>query len=142
VPRPRTYNDEARTQAITVRVTKNTHGRLTADAARAGMSVAGLAERYISKGSVRISGSHNPLLLCPVTVAELKRIGQALNDIAETGRATGAFDANHVTGTLRDLIHAMLHDEILRRKAQALAPRIEPHDSAPPSPRDEFQRVV
>lgn len=138
--RPRTYNDEARTQAITVRVTKNTHSRLSMEASQAGLSVAGLAERYISKGSVRIENS--PDALCPVTLAELKRIGGALDCIAVAARANAMPPAAHVADTLRDLVRAMVQDEILRKKAKALASRTDQHDSAPPSPREEFQRVV
>lgn len=140
--RPRTYNDAARTQAITVRVTKNTHSRLAMEASQAGLSVSGLAERYISKGSVRIEGSHNPEALCPVTLAELKRIGGALDQIAGAARDNAMPPAAHVASTLHDLVRVMLRDEILRKKAQALSSRIDQHDSAPPSPREEFQRVV
>lgn len=140
--RPRTYNDEARTQAITVRVTKNTHRRLAMEASQAGLSVAGLAERYISKGSVRIEGAHESDALGPVTLAELKRIGGALDCIAVAARQNAMPPAADVAGTLRDLVRVMVQDEILRKKAKALNPRTDQNDSAPPSPRKEFQRVV
>ncbi|MBZ0146069.1 MAG: hypothetical protein K8F62_00830, partial [Pseudorhodoplanes sp.] len=127
--RPRTYNDAARTQAITVRVTKNTHSRLAMEASQAGLSVSGLAERYIAKGSVRIEGSHHPDALCPVTLAELKRIGGALDCIAAGARKNAMPPAAHVAGTLRDLVRVMVQDEILRKKTQALASRTDQHDS-------------
>ncbi|WP_448044410.1 hypothetical protein [Bradyrhizobium liaoningense] len=104
--------------------------------------MAGLAERYISKGSVRIEGTHEPDALDPITLAELKRIGGALDCIALAARQNGMPPAAHVAGTLRDLVRVMVQDEILRKKAKTLASRIDQHDSAPPSPREEFQRVV
>jgi hypothetical protein len=112
------------------------------EASQAGLSVAGLAERYISKGSVRIEGAHEPDALDPVTLAELKRIGGALDCIASAARQNEMSPAEHVAGTLRDLVRVMVQDEILRKKAKTLASRIDQHDSAPPSPRKEFQRVV
>jgi len=142
VARPRTYSNEARTQAITVRVTRNTHSKLTVEASQAGLSVSGLAERYIAKGSVRVNGSHGPDALCPVTLAELKRIGGALDQIAGAARDNKQLPPAHITDTLRDLVRVMVQDEILRKKARALSSRNDQHDSAPPSPREEFQRVV
>ena len=140
--RPRTYNESPRTQTITVRVTPAEHARLSAEAAQIGVSLAGLAERYLSKGSIRIEASQAPAPLHPALIAELKRIGADLNQIAYAVKEQLPPHAGQVTEALRDLVQLILKDELLSQRAHALRTRTTANDTAPPSPRDQFQRVV
>lgn len=140
MPRPRTYQHAARTQAITVRVTPAEHARLQAEAAQAGRSVAGLAERYITRGSVRVEASRMPAPLDPALIAELKRIGNNLNQIAHALNSNLPPDTVSTAANLRDLIHTLMRDELLLQRLRDAKEKRD--DSAPASPRQEFQRVV
>jgi hypothetical protein len=138
MPRPRTYKEETRSQTITVRVTSGTHARLSAEAAQAGKSLAGLAEHYISQGKLHINASHQ---LHPVTLAELKRVSVDLRHIASATTGMLPPNADAVAGALRDLFQLLLKDEFLSQRINDLRMRTS-NDSTPPSPRHEFQRVV
>lgn len=138
MPRPRTYKAEARSQTITVRVTTGTHARLSAEAAQAGKSLAGLAEHYISQGKLHINASQQ---MHPVTLAELKRIAIDLGFIAKAAVGTLPPNVQAVTGALRDLLQLLLNDEFMSQRINDLRTRTS-NDSTPPSSRDEFQRVM
>lgn len=140
MPRPRTHLHAARTQAITVRVTPSEYARLQAEAAQAGASVSGLAERYITRGTVRVEASRMPAPLDPVLIAELKRIGNNLNQIAHALNSNLPPDTTFTARSLRDLIHTLMRDELLLQRLRDAKEKRD--DSAPASPRQEFQRVV
>lgn len=139
--RRRTYREAARTQAITVRITPAEHARLTAEAAQAGVSIAGLAERYITRGTLKIESS-GPASLQPAALAELKRIANALHTIAGTAPAHLPAKADSVAATMRDLLQLLVRDELLSQRITALRTRTTANDSAPASARQEFQRVM
>lgn len=139
--RRRTYREAARTQAITVRITPAEHARLAAEAAQAGVSIAGLAERYITRGTLKIESS-GPAPLQPAALAELKRIANALHAIAGTAPAHLPAKAESVAATMRDLLQLLVRDELLSQRITALRTRITANDSAPASARQEFQRVM
>lgn len=140
MPRPRTHLHAARTRAITVRVTPSEYARLQAEAAQAGASVSGLAERYITRGTVRVEASRMPAPLDPALIAELKRIGNNLNQIAHALNSNLPPDTTFTARSLRDLIHTLMRDELLLQRLRDAKERGD--DSAPASPRQEFQRVV
>lgn len=139
--RRRTYREAARTQAITVRITPAEHARLTAEAAQAGVSIAGLAERYITRGTLKIESS-GPASLQPAALAELKRIANALHAIASTAPAHLPAKADSVAAAMRDLLQLLVRDELLSQRITALRTRTTANDSAPASARQEFQRVM
>lgn len=140
--RRRTYREAARTQAITVRITPAEHARLAAEAAQAGVSIAGLAERYITRGTLKIESSAAPAPLQPAALAELKRIANALHTIAGTAPAHLPAKADSVAATMRDLLQLLVRDELLSQRITALRTRTTANDSAPASARQEFQRVM
>lgn len=138
--RPRTYKEEARTHTITVRVTGGTHAKLTAEAAQAGRSLAGLAEHYISRGTLRIDAADNQM--SPSLLAELKRIAAELARINEHAQGTMPPKAAEVAAALRELLQLIVSDELLSQRVHTVKSRMSANDSAPASPRHEFQRVV
>jgi hypothetical protein len=126
VPRPRTYKQAARTQAITVRVTPDQYARLHTEAAQIGVSVSGLAERYITKGVVRIAPEHASAPLNQLLLAELKQVSRALNAIAQSASAMLPEHARLVAISLRDLLQLLIKDEILSHRINALRNRPAP----------------
>jgi hypothetical protein len=138
--RPRTYKEEARNHTITVRVTGGTHAKLTAEAAQAGRSLAGLAEHYISRGTLRIDAADNQM--SPSLLAELKRIAAELSRINDKAQSAMPPKSAEVATALRDLLQVIVSDELLSQRVHAAKPRMSANDSAPASPRHEFQRVV
>jgi hypothetical protein len=141
VPRPRTYKQAARTQMITVRVTPDEHARLAAEAAQLGTCVAGLAERYITRGSVRMNGPAAPSIH-PAVIAELKRIALTLHEVASLPPGQLPPKTDQVAGTMRDLLQLLVKDELLAQRLHSLKTRSTANDSTPASPRQEFQRVM
>jgi len=139
VARPRTYQQAARTHVVTVRVTPSEHARLSAEAAQLGTSLAGLAERYLTKGQVRFETPAQGAIH-PATLAELKRIAGVLDAIVTTMPAPG--NVEHVTKELGNLLRLLVRDELLSQRIRTLKDRTSANDSAPASPRHEFQRVV
>ena len=137
--RPRTYQQAARTHVVTVRVTPSEHARLSAEAAQLGTSLAGLAERYLAKGHVRMEGAH-PGAIHPATIAELKRIAGSLDAIATT--VTVPENVEEIAHELSSLLRLLIQDELLSQRIRTLKDRNTANDSAPSSPRQEFQRVV
>jgi hypothetical protein len=127
---------------ITVRVTAADHARLAAEAARTGLSLSGLAERLVTKGRIIVPPSTIPAPLHPALLAELKRVGNNLNQIAHAANA--GLPPNHLmaAGALHDLITLLAKDELLSQRLNALRTRTTANDSAPPSTRHEFQRSV
>ncbi|MFT4117874.1 plasmid mobilization protein [Bradyrhizobium sp.] len=137
--RPRTYQQAARTHVVTVRVTPSEHARLSAEAAQLGVSLAGLAERYLSKGYVQ-THDHAPGAIHPATIAELKRIAGALDAIVTTVPAPENIEK--VAHELSTLLRLLIRDELLAQRIRTLKDRTTANDSAPSGPRQEFQRVV
>jgi hypothetical protein len=141
VARPRTYQQSARTHVVTVRITPSEHARLSAEAAQLGVSLAGLAERYLTKGRTPTE-ARMPGAIAPVMVAELKRIAGALDSLAATPSPHRPETVDRVADELRNLLRLLIQDELLSQRIHALKTRTTANDSAPASPRHEFQRVV
>jgi hypothetical protein len=112
-----------------------------AEAAQIGTSLAGLAERYITQGSVHVEASGAPQALHPVLIAELKRIGNNLNQIAHAVNANLPPDVESAVTALRELIRLILRDEILSQRVHNLQGSTA-NDSTSSRARDEFQRIV
>jgi hypothetical protein len=125
---------------VTVRVTPSEHARLSAEAAQLGTSLAGLAERYITKGSITFDRAA-PATLHPAVLAELKRIASALDVVANAPPGHLPEKASEAATAMRDLIRLLVKDQLLSQHVQASKNRTIANDSAPASPRHEFQRV-
>jgi hypothetical protein len=124
---------------VTVRVTPSEHARLSAEAAQLGISLAGLAEQYLAKGHVRTDGVLSGAIH-PAMIAELKRIAGSLDAIAAT--VSIPENVEQVTKELSSLLRLLVQDELLSQRIRTLKDRTTANDSAPASPRQEFQRVV
>jgi Bacterial mobilisation protein (MobC) len=81
MPRRHTHASAPRTKLIFIRVTEDDHAQFSIQARRFGMTLAGLCERLVTTGDVRVVLTEQPALH-PALVAELKRLGNNINQIA------------------------------------------------------------
>jgi primosomal protein N'' len=142
MPRRRTHADAIRNRVISIRVREAELERLKSEASAAGLSVSGLAEKLVCEGKVITRSSGGAAPLSPALLAELRRIGNNLNQIAHAVNSNLPPDVRFTTTTLHQLIQQLARDEILAERLKVAAQRIPSNDSAPPQARSEFQRRV
>lgn len=142
MPRRRTHSDDIRSKIISIRLLPADHERLKSNAAAAGLSVSGMAERLVRGARVRIEASSLPAPLSPALMAELKRIGNNLNQIAHALNSNLPPDVTFTASTLHRLIEQLARDEILAERIKAASTRMASNDSSPSQARQEFQRSV
>lgn len=142
LPRRRTHPDAPRDRLISIRVTSAEYARLKLQAGLARMSISGLAERFVSKGEVKVAASDLAARLDPALMAELKRVGNNLNQIAHALNSNLPPDVRFATQSLHQLIRLVAQDDLLAQRFKAAAQRMPQNDSAPPQAREEFQRSV
>lgn len=110
---------QRRHRQINFRVTDDDRARLSVDAVRAGLKLPAYCEMLVMRGRVELAPTtvHR---MEPALFAELRRIGNNLNQVAH---ATNSGLPPHVGDTvkaLRDLLHALLRDDLLRRRIDGL----------------------
>lgn len=142
VPRHRTHADAPRDHVITVRLTSADHARLKLNAAWLKLSISGLAERILSKGQVKVLASDLPASLDPALMAELKRVGNNLNQIAHAVNSNLPPDLRMAAGSLHELIQLLGKSELLAQRMKTASQGMTPNDSVHPQAREEFQRSV
>lgn len=140
--RRRTHDDAIRNRLITIRLTDADHLRLKEEAARQGTTVSGLAERLVLKGRIVISAADAPERLDPRLLAELRRIGNNLNQLAHAVNSNLPPVIPQAAKHMHDLLTLLVRDELLARRINDLRTREIANDSEAPSARDEFQRNV
>ena len=131
MPRARAQPTQKRHRQINIRVTDDDHARLTAEAKRVGLKLALFCEMLLLKGKVELAQTtiHR---LDPALFAELRRIGNNVNQVAH---AINAGLPPHLTLTaqaLNGVLHTLLRDELLNRRIEALRMRIEFDGATPP----------
>lgn len=140
--RRRTHTDAVRSRIVSIRLVEADYLKLKLDAAWAGLTVSGLAEQYVRHGKIEVKQSDRPVPLSPVLMAELKRIGNNLNQIAHAVNSSLPPETLYTASTLHQLIGQLAQDEILAQRIKAAAKKVNSHDPAPPQARSEFQRSV
>ena len=140
--RRRTYADAVRTKIVSLRLTEADYLRLKLDSSWTGLSVSGLAHKLVREGRIEVSQSDIPAPLSPALMAELKRVGNNLNQIAHALNSNLPPDVQYTVKTLSQLIQLLGQDEILNERLKAASTRMPSNDSTPPQARSEFQRSV
>jgi hypothetical protein len=142
VPRPRTHPTGPRSRQILIRVTEEAHAGLAIKARSAGLSVSGLCERLVTQGKLEVVSAPHAVLH-PALFAELRRIGNNINQLAHAANGLLPPDVRMTVKNFNKLFQTIIQNElIVRRMNEDLNTRSTANDSAPPSPRDEFQRSV
>jgi hypothetical protein len=112
--------DDSRTEVITIRVTRAEKVRLDHRAATAGLSLSSWAARALADGRVTVETRPAVRMLPPELVAEFKRIGNNLNQIAHALNARKSVADGRVAREFADFLTAMMRNEYLRAKATPL----------------------
>jgi hypothetical protein len=141
LPRRRTHPDAPRSRVISIRIKEADYERLKLNAAWLKLTVSGLAERLVTKGGIKVLASDLPAPLDPALMAELKRVGNNLNQIAHAVNSNLPPDVGFTSRSLHRLIQLLAEDELLAQRLKSAAQRMK-DDSAPPQAREEFQRRV
>ena len=131
MPRVKTQPTQKRQRQINIRVTDDNHARLSDEAARAGMKLTGYCELRILKSKVEITQS-NIHRMDAALFAELRRIGNNVNQIAHAINSGLPPHLQLAASTLNGLLHALLRDELLKRRIEALRTRTDFNGATPP----------
>ena len=142
MPRPRTHMTGPRARQILIRVTEEAHTGLAIKAKSAGLSVSGLCERLVTQGKLEVISAANAELH-PALFAELRRIGNNINQLAHAANGLMPPDVRMMVSNFDKLFRTLIQNELIaRRMNEDLRSRSTANDSAPSSPRDQFQRSV
>jgi hypothetical protein len=125
-------SDESRTEVVTIRLTKAERARLEQRASAAGLTVSAFAAQSLSTGRVTVEVTPSSALH-PSLVAELKRIGNNVNQIATVLNAGRYAPIRNIVVQMRDLLHTLVRDEVLAARIEAMgSPEGPPHGPAHP----------
>jgi len=139
----RRTHDDVRDELLTIRLTKADKLRLKEQALRHGTTPSGLAEQYVRKGYARVVAPNDaPAPADPVLLAELKRLGNNLNQIAHAVNTNLPPSIPAAAKHMHALLTLIVNDEYLSRRIDLAKKRGGPDDSSTPHAREEFQRNV
>ncbi|MBI1204943.1 MAG: plasmid mobilization relaxosome protein MobC [Rhodopseudomonas sp.] len=113
--------DESRSEVITTRVTRAERVRLEQRAAAAGMTVSAYAAQVLARGQVTVETRPRSVALPPDLVAEFKRIGVNINQIAHALNAHKRVAEGQLAAEFADFMRVLLKDDYLKRKGGAVA---------------------
>lgn len=102
-------SDESRTEVVTVRLTKAERTRLEFRASAAGLTVSAFASQLLNGGRVTVE-SKAALNVPPELLAEFKRIGNNVNQIAYALNSRKAVPEGAVAKIFRDMVMALTKD--------------------------------
>jgi hypothetical protein len=142
VPKRRTHAKAARTKMVCIRMTGDDYALKAAQAKELGLTVSGLCERLVLLGKVDMGARPAYRAMDPALFAELRRIGNNVNQIAHATNSNLPTDVMYSWKSMNQLLSTLLTDEILSQKIAALRTRPTDNDSPPPQTRDVFQRSV
>jgi hypothetical protein len=106
------------------------------------LTISGLCERLVLDGKIEMGVHPGYKLMDPALFAELRRIGNNVNQIAHAMNANLPPDLMMAWTSIHRLLTNLLAAELIRQKTTALGTRTDPHDPPPPQARDVFQRSV
>lgn len=113
----------ARTKIVTVRLTPAEHARVQHRAAMAGSTVSAWAAEALSDGRVTVDVVHISRLH-PALIAELKRVGNNINQIAACLNALYNVPAHEILAQMQHLLETLIRDEaVAARVARIRAAR-------------------
>lgn len=105
-------SDEARTEIVHMRLTVPERLRVEQRAAAAGLTVSAWAARAVTSSEVTVEVARTSTLP-PGLIAELKRIGNNVNQIAAALNTGLHVPAAEIVAKMRDLLRSLVRDETL-----------------------------
>lgn len=113
-----TRGDEARTEIVHMRLTVSERLRVEQRAAAAGLTVSAWSARAVTGAEVTVAVTPTAPLP-PGLIAELKRIGNNINQIAAALNTGRQVPATEIVAKMRDLLQALVRDETLVTRINA-----------------------
>jgi hypothetical protein len=142
VPRRRTHAKATRNRMVCIRMTDEDYALRVSQARELGLTISGLCERLVLEGKVDMGSRPAYRAMDPVVFAELRRIGNNINQIAHATNSNLPTDVMYSWKSMNQLLSTLLTDEILSQKIAALRTRPTDNDPPPPQTRHVFQRSV
>jgi hypothetical protein len=127
---------------VCIRMTDDDYGLKTAQARELGLTVSGLCERLVLEGKVDMSAQPAYSAMDPTLFAELRRIGNNVNQIAHALNGNLPPDRALLWNTAQQLLTTLLSEELENQKTLSLRTRTIANDTPAPQARAEFQRSV
>jgi hypothetical protein len=124
---PRT--DESRSEVVTLRLTKAERALVEQRASAAGLTLSAWAARMLSGGRVSVAVTPSPALH-PSLVAELKRIGNNVNQIAACLNSGRFVPVRNIALGLQEVLQTIIGDALLSSRARAGQVKRTPPDGA------------
>lgn len=133
-------SDEARTEVLTVRLTRSARTKIAHNAAAAGVTVSAWCADVLADGRnvVEVAPTR---ALNPALVAELKRIGNNINQIAARLNLGKQSLERSVANAMSALMEALLRDEVLASRVGEFE-RSHPDGATHSPPGNELQGGV
>lgn len=119
-----TRGDDSRSEVITIRVTRAERVRLEHRAAAAGLTVSAFAAQVLARGQVTVETRPRTAKLPRELVAEFKRIGNNINQIARALNARKPVRDGAVAQHFADFLRTVLKDEFLQARSAKAAARL------------------
>ncbi|WP_425277587.1 plasmid mobilization protein [Hyphomicrobium nitrativorans] len=127
---------------VCIRMTDDDYVRKASEAKALGLTVSGLCERLVLTGKVEMSAVPTYRVMDPALFAELRRIGNNVNQLAHALNGNLPPDRGYLWNTAQQLLTMLLSEELLNQKTSSLMTRAIANDSPAPQARDVFQRSV
>lgn len=127
---------------VCIRMTEDHYVLRSTQAKELGLSVSGLCERLVREGKVDTSARPAYRAMDPALFAELRRIGNNINQVAHAINGNLPADVMFAWRSMNDLLSAMLSDELMSQKIASIKSRTPTHDPPPAQARNVFQRSV
>jgi Bacterial mobilisation protein (MobC) len=142
LPQRARRTDESRTEVVTLRLTKAERARAEQRASAAGLTLSAWSARMLSAGRVTVEVTPSPALH-PALVAELKRIGNNVNQIAACLNSGRHVPVRNIALGLQEVLQAIIGDALLSSRARAgQANRTPPDGAAHPQTGQQLQGGV
>lgn len=121
MPKRATRGDEPRTEVVTIRLTKAERARLEQRASAAGLTVSAWSAQALAGGRITVETKPAALVLPLELIAEFKRIGNNVNQIAHALNALKPVAEGAVAREFLAFIQAFMRHEALRERATPVA---------------------
>ena len=142
MPRRRTHAKGARTKMVCIRMTDDDYALKSRQARELGLTPSGLCERLVLEGKVEMAARPSYKAMDPALFAELRRIGNNVNQIAHAVNGNLPPDLMMAWRSMEQLLNTLLSAELVKQKTEALRMRTDDYGTPPPQARDVFQRSV
>jgi hypothetical protein len=123
--------DKSRTEVVAIRLTKAERVRLEQRAAAAGLTVSAYAAQALADGRVTVEAQPAAIVLPPELIAEFKRVGNNLNQIAHRHNAGKHVPDGALAQAVNEFVRTFLRDESLKARALTAIDVLIPQLRAP-----------